>query len=755
MLGHGLAWAQPLWPYWLASGVLLLPVRGLRPLAVAALGLAWSTGHIAAALESALDAACGETEVVGRIADLPARTATATQGAHVVRFDFEIDRPPLRSCVPEGKVRLVWIDGPALRGGETWSLRIRLRPPTASVNAHGFDAGRWHLRHGIVATGYVTAGKRLARVDAAPRAALDRFRDGVRERLRDLALANPGVLSALTLGDAAAIPRADLELYRRTTTMHLLVISGLHVGVVTAFGFLLGRGVAFLLAAPVKPVAVAGGLLCSAAYVLLAGAGLSLVRAFAMSAVGMMALVTGRSVSALGAFGYALAAVLLVDPFAPLAPGFWLSFGAVAVLLGFFAPRLSANRERGLSGWLSSALAAQLAMALVFAPAVIGITGLLHPLGVLVNLAVVPLVTLLTVPSALVGAALVGLPVGEWLLTAADFCITWCGEVLRLADRVAPFYIGGDAMWLLVASAAAGACLLPISRLAKAALASVVAVILAWPALTPPDIAHGEVEVEVLDVGQGTSVVVRTRSRVLLYDAGPAFQTGSDAGAGVVLPVLRGRGIDTLDALVLSHSDLDHIGGARSVLSGVGAKTVLAGETVPGIASRSCGAGDEWHWDGVRFTAVWPPRGHALEGNNASCVLLIETRTRRALLAGDIEGTVELGLAVPSVDLLLVPHHGSATSSSAPFVARTRPAVAIVAAGWDSHFGHPHPAVVDRYRAFGTHIVSTAVSGAVRWRSSRPEAVEPLRCRQSPYWRRQPDGPWRRPSALSRQLADC
>lgn len=759
VLGHWLAWAQPLWPYWLAAGALLAPVRSLRLLAAGALGLAWSTWHIGTAQQHVIDAACGETELVGRIADLPARTTVAAHATQVLRFDFVIERSPAPSCVSEGKVRLVWIDGPELRGGETWSLRLRLRPPTAAANSHGFDAGRWHLRNGIVATGYVTSGTAVPATEATPMAVLDRFRERVRDRLRDLNLVNTGVLSALTLGDAAAIPREDMELYRRTTTMHLLVISGLHVGVVTAFGFLLGRGVAFLLAVPVKPLAVAGGLLCGAGYVLLAGAGLSLVRAFTMSAVGMMALVTGRSVSALGAFAYALAAVLLVDPFAPLAPGFWLSFGAVAVLLGFFAPRIFANRggggAAGASGWLSSAFAAQLAMALVFAPAVIGITGLLHPLGILVNLAAVPLVTLLTVPLALTGTMFSVVFVGEWLLRGADFCITWCGEILRAADRIAPFYIGGDAAWLMVASTSAAACLLPISRLAKAGLASVVVLILAWPALRPPDLPTGQVEIEALDVGQGTAVLVRTRNHVLLYDAGPAFRTGSDAGTSVVLPVLRGRGIGTLDALILSHSDLDHIGGAHTVLTRIGAKTVLAGEVVPGVESRPCEAGSQWQWDGVRFAFVWPPKEHAIEGNSASCVLLIETPTRRALLAGDIEGPVEPKLSLPVLDLLLVPHHGSATSSSAAFVAMTRPTVAIVAAGWDNHFGHPHPTVVERYRAVGSHVVSTAVSGAVRWRSSRPDSVETLRCRQSPYWRGQPDGPWRRPSALSRRLADC
>ena len=748
VLAHGLAWVPPLWPYWLAAGGLALPVRYLRIAAVGALGLGWTGWNVTEALRAPIDAACGEVEVVGRVADLPTRTAVVADAPPVDRFEFVLDRPSVPECVADGRMRLVWLAGPGLKGGEAWSLRVRLRPPSAAANEHGFDAGRWHARQGTIATGYVTAGRR-GESAAGPGAMLDRFRERLRTAQRALPLVNPGVLAALTIGDAAAIPRDDLERYRRTTTMHLLVISGLHVGVVTAFGFLAGRGVAFLLGVRSKPVAIAGGLLCGAGYVLLAGAGLSLVRAFSMSAAGMLALVSGRSVSASGAVGYAAVVVLLVDPMAPLVPGFWLSFGAVAVLLGFFAPR---SRQES---WLLSALKAQLAMALVFAPLVIAIIGLVHPLGVLVNLAAVPLVTVLTVPLALAGTVLVGLPLGEWLLIGADFCVSWCEEILRLADRLRPVYIATGSPWLFVAGAAAAVCLLPVSRLAKAGLASVVLLVMGWPPLGPSELPRGHVEVEILDVGQGTSVVVLTRGHTLVYDAGPAFQTGADAGSGVVLPALHGRGLGEIDALVLSHSDLDHIGGAESVLAGVDVKSVLAGEAVPGIAAAQCVAGMAWQWDGVRFSVVWPPSGRTFEGNDASCVLLIETLAERVLLAGDLGKVAELALDLPRVDLLLVPHHGSATSSSPALVGMTRPAFAVVGAGWDSHFGHPHPAVVERYRSVGAHIVSTAVSGAVRWRSTRPHVVDTVRCRPSPYWHNLPSGPWRRPSALSRHLADC
>ena len=764
---HWLLAAQPLWPYWLAVGVLLAPPRRLRVAAMAALGLGWGACNAVDAMDGRVDTGCPDVTISGRTADLAARPQNSTAGISVQRFWFVAERTAqalaadrrvapnaadgtrAAHCVPAGRIRLTWLAGPPIQGGERWRLRVRLRSPHGTANAHGFDAAKWSVRNRLAAAGYVLEGWRLESVDSGLAARVDRLREALRGRLEALALVNAGVLSALTLGDGEAIPRQDMDRYRRTGTMHLLVISGLHVGVVTAFGFFLGRGVALLLGLPAKASGVALALLFAAGYVLLAGAGLSLLRAFAMSATAMLALVAGRAVSASTIFSYALAAVLLIDPLAPLAVGFWLSFGAVAVLLGFFAPR---SRPRS---WIRSAVVAQLAVALVFTPATIGLTGLVHPLAVAVNLIAVPVVTLLTVPLALGGVVLAGTFMGTWLLTAADFCVAVVGQVLAVADRVAPIYVPRLAGLLPWVVAAAATCLLPVSRLAKLGLASAVVLSLLWPLMQPVRVPHNAIEVTVLDVGQGTAVLVETASHALLYDAGPAFLTGADAGDAVVLPALRGRGRDSVDVLMLSHSDLDHTGGAAAVLAGIDARRVLVGEAVPGLDAAPCHAGMAWQWDAVRFTVLAPRAGHASHGNNASCVLLIETREARVLLAGDIEKGVERDLELPAVDLLLVPHHGSATSSTADFVAATRPRFAIVGAGWDNPFGHPHRKVVARYRDAGSHILSTAVSGALRWRSTEPGTIRAERCRQSDYWRRLSLGAWRRPSALSREQATC
>ena len=726
---HWLPAAQSLWACWICAGIgIALAPRPrnaapwVRVLGAALIGLGWGAAHGHDALDRRIEPGCAQATVTGRIAGLPAEDHS--RGSIARRFVFV---PETASCELRGPLRLMWLDGPTLRSDERWSLGVRLKSPRAGANAHGFDAEAWFSRDKLAATGYVVQGRGLDSSGGAARIrSVGSIRQGIRDRLAQLPLVHGGVLAALTLGDKGAIPRDMVDLFRRTGTMHLLVISGLHVGVVTALGFLAGRAFGLVTALPPRATGVVAALALTSAYVVIAGSGLSLVRAFAMSLAGMVALLAGRSSAPSAAFSYALAVVLVIDPMAPLGSGFWLSFGAVAVLLGFFVPRPQRR------SWLISAVVAQLAIAAVFVPATTGITGLIHPLGIGVNLVAVPTVTLLLVPLALAGVALIATPVGPWLLTAADLVVQVLETILTAADRIAPVYVASHDGWLpwIVLAAAVG--LLPTSRLARALLLATATMVLFLPR---PPLSRGEVDVTALDVGQGTAVLVETAHHTLVYDTGPMFPSGRDTGSGVVLPAVRGRGWSHIDRLVLSHGDIDHIGGAASVLAGLEVGDVLAGERVPGIDAGTCTVGRKWRWDGVAFSVVSPVAEHRFTGNNASCVVLIETASRRLLLTGDIEAIVEHGLEVPPVDVLVVPHHGSATSSTPALVAATEPKFAIVTAGFDNHFGHPHPRVVDRYRDVGSHIVSIGHAGAVRWRSTAPETLAVRRCVESPYWR--------------------
>ena len=726
---------------WLGVG--LLPVRRLRLAGMALVGLGWASGQAAAVVAAQLPAPCGAANLEGRVVGLPtSRHVDGVGGTQ--RFLLQLDA---RQCglAAGQRVQLAWLRGPAVGGGERWRLQARLRPPRASVNRHGFDLERWFARHELAATGYVVAGERLASSPppaALPlhlafiseaAAAIDASRDRIRQALLRSPLAKPGVLAALTVGDGGAVPADEMARYRRTGTLHLLVISGLHMGIATALGFLLGRGIGRLTGVPPTGCGIATALLLAGGYLLLAGAGLSVIRAYVMSAAALLALAGGRGCPPSMLFAGALAIVLALDPMAPLAAGFWLSFGAVAALLGYFACR--SPRPSPVRG----AAAAQLVMAGAFAPAAAVLTGLLHPLSLIINMVAVPAISLVVLPLALAGVALLGTPAGPWLLVAADFALAVVDTWLAASDRVAPLHVADLSGWWLWLAAVGGAVLLPIGWLARVALGAGVALVLTPGLLPRPPVPHGEVRLTVLDVGQGTATLVETAQRRLLYDTGARFLTGGDMGDRVVLPALRGAGIDNLDTMVLSHGDVDHAGGAASVLGGVSVGKVLVGEEVAGLPAgivKPCAAGLAWRWDGVLFSVLAPARGHQRAGNDASCVLLIDTGQARALLPGDIEQGTEATLALPAVDLLLMPHHGSATSSSPAFVAATAPRLAVATTGYANRFGHPHPTVVGRYRAAGSHVLATANAGALRWRSDRPAEIVAARCRRAAYWHR-------------------
>ena len=349
----------------------------------------------------------------------------------------------------------------------------------------------------------------------------------------------------------------------------------------------------------------------------------------------------------------------------------------------------------------------------------------------LVNLALIPIITLAAAPLCAGGALLLPwLPtLGEPLLAAADVTLGLVIRIVELAAATAPVTIDPRAPALAAAAALAIAFLLPVPWASRAAIAAAAFMVMMR---APPTPTSG-FEVVTLDVGQGTAVLVRTANHALLYDAGARYPSGFDVGDAIVAPYVRQAHGRELTLLVLSHADIDHVGGARAVLRNLSVRSVSAGEPVAGIAAWPCRRGDAWLWDGVWFRTLSPER--RLDGNNASCVIEVAHGTRRALLTGDIESALEATLPVRPVELLIAPHHGSRTSSTRSFVNRTRPRFVIASAGHANRFGHPNPAVVARYRAVGSHIASTAALGAIVWRSAAPESL--LAARDDwRYWRR-------------------
>jgi competence protein ComEC len=246
--------------------------------------------------------------------------------------------------------------------------------------------------------------------------------------------------------------------------------------------------------------------------------------------------------------------------------------------------------------------------------------------------------------------------------------------------------------------------------------------------LFPPPPPPGAVAMTVLDVGQGLAVVVRTHSHALLYDAGPSYTPEADAGNRIVVPYLRAAGIRRLDAFVVSHEDNDHAGGAASVLAAVPvgwlASSLPSEHALHSMTPEStpCGEGQRWEWDGVRFEILHPPSCHEelrMRSNNRSCVLRIATEAKNILLTGDLEARGERALLARQdsirTDVLVVPHHGSTTSSTLEFVAAAQPRIAVFSAGYRNRFGHPRAEVVERYVAVGARIVRSDWLGAIEF----------------------------------------
>lgn len=709
---------------WAVAGLLLGGLAGrcrgatrcaLLALAAALLGFAWAAWRAEIRLADALDPALEGVDVdaVGIVAGLPQEFAGGD------RFEFVVETAaagiPRRLLLSRYGQAL-----PALRPAERWRFVLRLKRPHGGANPGGFDYAAWLLERGLRATGQVRPGpaERLAELAGGPGERIERLRDELRrafrQRLPEEAYPWAGVLLALAIGDQNAVEGELWNVFNRTGTTHLMSISGLHVTLVAglcggALAALWRRRPGLARRWPAQRVGVLGAALAAAAYTLLAGFAVPAQRTLYMLLVAAVAQFAGRLPGPGRTLQLALAAVLLLDPWAVLAPGFWLSFGAVGALLLAGAPAVGELpgwrgrlRAWGLAQWVAT-LASLPVLLLVFQQ-----FSLVSPLA---NALAIPWISLLVTPLALFAVAVPWAPPG-WLahalLDVLMRFLLWCaGWPLWQAPAPAAWAVAGAALGV-------GLLLLPRGLPGRWLGGFLLVPLLAWPPPRPPS---GVAWLNVLDVGQGLASVVRTARHTLVYDPGPRYGPGSDAGQRVVVPYLRWAGIDRVDRLIVSHRDSDHAGGSASLRAALPVAEVLASFAEPG--ARPCAAGERWTWDGVEFALLHPLPGAAdARSNHLSCVLRIAAGGRRALLTADIEASDEAALlardpAGLAADVLLVPHHGSSGASTPEFVAATGAAEAIVAAGYRNRFGHPQPAVVDRYAAAGCRLWRTDRDGAI------------------------------------------
>jgi len=704
-------------PLWLILAGLVLGAAGLalRPArlpAVALAGAAWFALHAHWQLADRLPAAHDRLETTGAfvIEDFP------RQRGRAVTFVTRSTDPAL-----PGRIRLNWYEPETVpRIGERWRFTAVLRAPRGLANPGGFDYERWLFTRGIGATGYVRGEARLLAEPGPGRLAWwrSRLETSLAAVLPDGA--GRGVMVALATGSRHRLDAASTELFQATGTSHLMAISGLHVGLVAGLVFALaGR----LAGAGGRDRAALVALAVATAYGLLAGFGTPVRRALLMLGTVVLAGRWRRPLGPATGLALALIVVLLVQPLDSLTPGFALSFGAVAAILAIAGSDAARADAAGPAGRVRALASLQWRLWVLLAPLTLLFFDRVAWSAIPANLVAIPAFGLLVVPATLAGAAAaaaggVFARPAAWLLALTHEALGLVLAVLEWlaalpgADYQPP---GRGPVVIPLAAVATLALLLPRCLPGRWIPVWLTLSLLLWRGSAIPS---GCVRADVLDVGQGLAVLVRTRTHAMLYDAGPAYASGSDAGQRVVVPALRALGVRSLDLMMLSHADNDHAGGAASVAASVAVARVASGEPgeLTGLDAAACERGDRWSWDGIDFRVLWPAAAGAA-GNDGSCVLEVSAGDRRLLLPGDVERDSERRLlaagALQRADVVLMPHHGSATSSSAALVDALAPRFAIATAAWRNRWGFPRPEVARRWQASGARVLSTGDYGAL------------------------------------------
>jgi competence protein ComEC len=753
VLLHLLPWLPPL--LWGALATSLLAVAAwryhwLRLPFWLLLGAFWAHWNACLLLCSPFpdDLARVPLVVEGRIASIPSDSGLAR------RFLLDVERT-WRDGEPlpfKGLVRLGWYDQPPpLRAGEQWRLSVRLKPRHGLANPGTFDFERWLFEQGIKATGNLRRGDPPERLDAGPGPYwLDRGREGLAGHLARVLGDAPALplIQALVIGDRSGFDQDDWEVLTRTGTNHLVAISGLHVGLIAGGVFVLVRRLWSLsarltvgLAAP--RAAAIGGLLAALGYAGLAGFAVSTQRALVMVAVVLAALFWQRTLRPYHALILALVGVLLVDARAVLSPGFWLSFGAVAVLLFNLGHRLPSRDLWTRWG------RAQWAVAIGLLPLLFLLFGRASLIAPLVNLVAVPIFSLMLLPLVLVASLLslipgLGLPL-QWTAHLLGWCLDGLSWIAGLSW--AAMALPQRPSWVWPVAGAGVVLLLAPRGLPGRWLGA----LLLFPmfVLRAPEPPHGEAWFTLLDVGLGLAAVVRTRDGTLVYDTGPGFPSGFNTGSAVVAPFLAAQGVRRIERLVVSHADRDHAGGLVGLADRVAIDRIDSGEPgrlgFPGV--EPCRAGEQWEWSGVSFRFLHPADA-SFRGNDASCVLRLETGGRSILLTGDIEARVERRLArelgdLLASDVLVAGHHGSATSTHPEFLDAVAPGLVLFPSGYANQFGFPASVVRERIAVRGIPVLDTGLVGAIELRLGPNGTVGgpwAWRERAGRFWTHRPTG---------------
>jgi competence protein ComEC len=765
------------------------------------LGFAWNADYAESRLNNILSIEYEGKDLVleGRVNALP---QSSSSGA---KFSFEVDqvfvgRDRIESFPPQ--VYLSWQpawrnpqDVPEVIPGQRWEFKVKIKRPYGSLNPHTFDFERWSFHQDFGASGSVRSGKLLLEKDIGLTEfslAMEFQRWKLRQKIQRLLPKDArygGVVAALVMGDQNAIDQEDWRVFNATGIGHLISISGLHVTMLAGFGAMLAtlmwRRHTLPLFIPVGKLAAAAGFLTAFVYAWLAGFQIPAQRTMYMVGVVAFALWSGRSPRSFDIWWWALFFVLLIDPMAPYTPGFWLSFGAVAAILYAMQDSdgllgLPTGRELELH-WryriiqaLREACRVQAVVTIALLPLTLYWFYQVSIVSPLANAVAIPVVSYIVTPLAIAGALLPDF-IGKWLLIPAHATMDYLAIMLAwmASWRWAIAWSSQPAWWALALSMIGIVIAIRPGVIQESWVPRVAGLALCGTLFIQPlsniNLSNGEFRATVLDIGQGTAVLIETKTKRLLYDTGP-IQGKDNAGQRIILPYLRGRGINHIDRMVISHSDSDHIGGAATLLKEItfdsmmgslpSTNPLLANLEERKVPSIPCRFGQQWLWDGVSFH-IWHPHEqtvfedqHPRKPNEVSCVLEVRNQTTSFWLTGDVEkqGEADITERLTQASLknlidknliFMAPHHGSKTSSSQELLSALKPDEAFAQNGYRNRYGHPHPTVTARYQGMNIPFYQTPTTGAQVWEflsRSEPGQSGPVfwRLHSKRLWHREP-----------------
>ncbi len=677
-----------------------------------------------------------DMQIQGQVIDLP------QIDERKVRFNFLLQKP--ENGIPK-KIRLSWYYPKTfLKVGQNWRFTVRLKPPHGNFNPGGFDYEKWLFVQNIGATGYVR--NKPEPVLIAERMGwqrIDVWRETIARRLENHSgtIKFYGLIKALIIGDKSSISQAQWQVLRKTGTVHLMAISGLHIGMIAGIVFFLVNKIwlrtGILRWLPAKIAALAT-FIVAIFYSSLAGFSVPTQRALIMLSMVMLAIFAGKQTRSYHTLALAVLFVLVFDPLAVLNAGFWLSFTAVAMIIFVLGGRL--RRQ----GYLKSAVNIHFVTALGLAPLLLLFfqqTSLVAPVA---NLIAVPVVGLMIVPLCLLAG--VGLFFGftwlQGLLALIDYFFQLLWNVLAFFSELPIAVMNSSQPDLFsIGLAIIGILWLVAPKGIPARWLGGCLILPLWFPVAE-QLKPGEAKLTLLDVGQGLSAVIQTANHTLVFDTGAKYSRRYDSGSNVLIPFLRFNHINVVDTLVVSHGDNDHIGGVNSLMEGMQIKKLITSvpDKLTDYDPIRCVAGQQWHWDGIDFLILSPGEIFFDSENDNSCVLLVTTETGKLLLTGDIEKPAENRLVTTygkelQADVLIAPHHGSKSSSGFAFLEQVKPKIVLFPVGYLNRFGFPHKEIVKRYRLRGVQLFNVAMTGAISVKlGRRTTKIETWRDKHSKYW---------------------